>query len=503
VRRAVGASRGQLLQQVLCEGAILTITALIAALVAARWCLDLLRGILPEGIHGVGDLGIDGRTLVAAMAVATLSLLAFAIGPALSAWPRHALDTLRTGTLTTDSVRSRRLRQLLVVGEVTITCVLLCAAVGLTRLLFTLTAADIGVAHENALTFRLMLPTDTYGTVEAQRAVLARIERELIGTGAVQAVGITSQLPGATDGLSRTIPLLHERLPQPSDQADRFAILLTITPGYFSAAGIRLIAGRTFTDADNFFAYPVTIVSERVARVLGVAPADLVGDRLIVTGGQRGNTWSVVVGVVADVMQDGPEVQAPVVTYQPFAQRGAMRAPWIVASGRAGSQPSMSAVRAAVARVDPALPMFSIRTFKQVRADALADRRFALTMLGGFSVASFGLAAIGLYAVLTYLVQRQTREFGIRLALGASPATLRRRVLTRATLLGAAGALAGSTLTIVAARLLWAIIPGFGRIDPSTILVVSAALVTMALAAAFFPARRATRVDPVIALRSD
>jgi predicted permease len=504
VRRAVGASRSQLVQQVLCEGIVLSATALLAAIAASRWSTDVIRSLAPSGVYGLDNIVVDGRTLIAAAGIGIVTTLVFALGPALSAWPAHALDMLRTASVATDTTRSSRLRQLLVIGEVATACVLLCGALVLLRVLLNLNAVDTGISRENALTFRLMLPEGTYPDSDAVRTIVNRLEDQLHRTPSVQTVGFTSQLPGAADRLIGGVPLLHEELPQPANPADRLVPLLTVTPDYFAAAGIRVLAGRAFTAQDNFYAYPVVVVSERVADLLGVRPSELVGDRLIVPGGQRGNTWSVVVGVVADVMMHGPDGPASGLMYRPLAQRaGRFDSPWVVVGGPADSQPSVTAVRAAIARADPALPMFNVRTFKQVRADALGQRRFAMTMLSAFGVASFGLAAIGLYAVIAYAVQRRTREFGIRLALGASPATLRRRILGGAVLIGGAGALVGAILSVVATRLLWALIPGFGSIDLGTVAVVSLAVLAMAVLAALVPAHRATRMDPLVALRND
>ena len=206
-------------------------------------------------------------------------------------------------------------------------------------------------------------------------------------------------------------------------------------------------------------------------------------------------------GVVTDVMVHGPEGRLAPVLYRPLGQvPDVADDPWIVAWSD-GTAPPVTALRAAIARVNPALPLFNIRTFAQVRADALSDRRFARTMLSAYGVVSFGLAALGLYALVAYLVQRRSREFGIRLALGASPASLRRDVLRNGALLAVAGTATGSVISFTAARILWSMIPGFGQIEAATILGVSVALVTTAAAAAWLPALTATKVDPVVALR--
>jgi putative ABC transport system permease protein len=505
VRRAVGASRGQLLQQVLCEGLVLSTAASCAAIVAAHWAVDGVRGFVPEKMYGANAIAVDMRTLVATAQIGIVTTIAFALGPALSVWPRQVLESIRTGGLTTEAPRWRRFRGVLVVAEVAVACVLLTGAVTLVRVVGNLKDADVGVANQEALTFRLMLPVLRYRGREAPRGALERIERELQGTPTVRSVGLVDQLPGAVDSWGvRGIPLLHEHLPQPSDGFNRLALHLTASPDYFAAAGIRLLAGRAFTNSDTFATYPVCIASEGVARALGIEPARLIGARMIVPGTQRINTWSEVVGVVADVLIGGPERSVPPVIYRPLAQTPYPPfEPWLVVDGPSKSGPAFAAIRAAVARVDPGLPLSRVRTFAEVRAESLKDRWFAMLMMIGYGAASFSLAALGLYAVIAYFVQRRSREFGVRLALGASPAALRRDVIRGGVALGVVGVAVGAAVSLTLARLLWALIPGFGRVDASTVAGVSVALVLMAMASAWLPARAATRVDPVIALRCE
>ena len=305
VRRAVGASRLHLVQQVLCEGLVLSAVASVAAVLAAQWSVDALRGMIPETVHGADAIEVNLRTLVATGALGVAITIGFAGGPALSVWPRHALDALRTGALTTDSLGWRRFRHLLVAAEVAAACVLLSGAITVVRLVEDLTTVDIGIDHENAVTFRLMFPLVTYPTLESRRTALQRIEEEIGALPNVQSAGVTDQLPGAADQLLSGIPLLHETLPQPAEQSERYAVPLIASPDYFRAAGVQLLAGRFFTASDNRGTYPVSIVNERAARALGVRPDELVGARLIVPASGRPNTWSEIVGVVADVMFQG------------------------------------------------------------------------------------------------------------------------------------------------------------------------------------------------------
>jgi putative ABC transport system permease protein len=510
VRRAVGASRGLLVQQVLCEGFVLSALASGAAVVAAYWSVDALRALVPDTVYGANTIAVDLGTMFATGALGVLITFGFALGPALSVWQQHALDAMRSGSFATEGPRWRIFRRTLVVAEIAAACVLLSGAVTIVRLIATLTAADTGVANQDAVTFRLTLPVSRYAglqraaRLEAFRNTIQRIEEEVRQTPNVRSIGVVDQLPGRLDWPVRSIPVLHEQLPQPTDDSDRRAVHLTVSADYFTAAGVRLLAGRPFTAADDRGAYPVSIASASLARALGLQPAELVGARLIVPGTQRPNTWSEVVGVVGDVMLTGPEGTTAPAVYRPLTQSPSPPdEPWFVVDGGSTSGPGLAAIRAAVARVDPALAVSDVKTFEQVRAAALADRRFARTMMSGYGVVSLTLAGLGLYAVVAYFVHRRTREFGIRLALGASPARLRREVVRGGLGLGMLGVAAGGAASFAAARVLWALIPGFGELAPSTVGLVSLTLIVIAAASAWLPARAATRVDPVVALRCE
>jgi hypothetical protein len=289
-------------------------------------------------------------------------------------------------------------------------------------------------------------------------------------------------------------------LPEPGGD-DRHAIVTAITPGYFRAIGMDLLAGRHFTGADRRGSAPVAIASDRVARLVGLEPHALVGRRIQVdvVSGKPG--WATVVGVVRDVALRGPEGRSSAQLYRPTAQAPTFGTTFFAVKAFARPEQLATAVRQTLSAIDADLPLYNVRTFDEIRAGFVAERRFAMTMMSAFGLLAALLAGIGLYGVLTYLVQLRTREIGIRMALGASPGAVRAQVLRSGLLLGAAGLAIGTAGAYGATQLLASRVPG---IEPAGTLLVAAAAGSMLLLTAvvtWIPARRATRVDPVLALR--
>jgi putative ABC transport system permease protein len=290
-----------------------------------------------------------------------------------------------------------------------------------------------------------------------------------------------------------------ESLELPAGQNERNALRLSATPGYFAALGIDVVAGRPFADVDDPRAQPVAIVSELFAQAFRLQPADIVGRRINVAFGER--RWAEVIGVVRDVKMRGPESDWQPAIYVPFAQTPINATGYVVA--KAGTRPEelIPAIRMVAARIDPSLPLYNIRTFDKLRADYLVGRRFAMTTMVAFGGVALGLSSLGLYGVISYLVRVRTREIGIRMALGASPAGVRREVMAS----GAVHAVAGIVIGVTSALALWTLVstyvPGLGQVDAGTVAALSGVVFAVSVSASWLPARRAARVDPLVALR--
>lgn len=292
--------------------------------------------------------------------------------------------------------------------------------------------------------------------------------------------------------------------PTPDDlrrDAERFAMRLVATSDYFSALGIDIVAGRPFTSADHLDSPRVVLVSEQFARVLGIDPHEIVGRRTDI--GMPSGTWAEIVGVVRDVRMRGPERDVQAAIYLPFAQAAIARTAYGIIQSTAGVDTLVPAVRDAVARIDPDLPLYNIRLFHDIRSSYLADRRLAMQLMSLFGLVALALAVVGVYGAIRYLAQRRTREIGIRMALGAWPGQVARRVFADGALPVASGVALGSAAAVALSGVLAATVPGTTPADIRLMIVVAAAVAAVALVAAWLPARSTARVDPVAALRSE
>jgi ABC-type antimicrobial peptide transport system permease subunit len=287
----------------------------------------------------------------------------------------------------------------------------------------------------------------------------------------------------------------------PATGSVRNALRLSATAGYFLALGIDVLAGRAFTDADRGGALPTAIVSEGYVRAFGVRPRDILGRRVNV--GLGSEQWAEVVGVVRDVRMRGPESDLQPAVYVPFAQTPISATGFVVVSAGSRFQDAVPSIRSAVARVDDSLPLYNLQTFGQVRSEYLATRRFTMATMVAFGSVAFGLAALGLYGIVSYLVRLRTREIGIRIAIGATSAIVRREVVGSGALHAAVGIGIGLAAALSLWRVVAARVPGLGQVDAAGMAVVCTMVFIVSICATWFPARRAARIDPLVALRSD
>ncbi len=498
VRRAIGASSYTLARQIGIESLVLALLGAVAALPAAWLTLQASRVLLPATLHGVRDVTMSVRTLGATFGFAALAAIAAGFAPLLSIRGQSAQDALRAAGGTSASRGWRHFRSALVVVQVAVALVLLAGAVAVVQTVMRLMAVDLGARGERALVVQLTLPLATYPTTERsalfQEEFLERV-RALPG---VEAAGITSFVPGSTEiGTGRMFTLDTSRPPTSSDPP---ASYLSASPGYFESLGIQRIAGRAFDAIDTPGSPPVAIVNEQIGRMAGLTAGDLVGRELQIY--TRGTPEKLtIVGVVQDVRLRGPESQANAQIYRPLAQSPAQGTTYVTITAQQDPSGLVSPVRAAAAQLDSNLPLYSVRTFDEIRREYLASRRFAMSMMACFGVLAAMLAGIGLYGVIAYLVQLRTREIGIRMALGASAAAVRAAVMRTGLSLAGWGALVGALATASLSRILRARVPGLEGIDPLSVTALALGLLVVAATATWLPARRATRVDPIIALR--
>jgi predicted permease len=434
--------------------------------------------------------------LLFALALSLAAPVIFGVVPALTS-SRSEQVTERSGSSSRDT---RWLRNLLVTSEVALSIVLVVGAVLLLRSLGRLQDVDPGFAREHAVTFTMTLPSARYPDSPARFRAFTEIERRLREVPGVQAVGATSTL--ALRGFTWSGDTTIEG--RAADDYERDSRHMSTTPGYFSAMRIRLLAGRLFDAGDTREKPPVTIVNETLARryFRGLSNTDVVGKRIAFGRPQDNSPWVTIVGVVADEKQDGLDRPAEPTEYSSLGQRLQSPLTFVVRSGGTPDA-AIAAARAQVAAVDKDLALTQTTTLEEVVDRSMADARFRTTLLAVFAAIALLLAALGIYGVLAYFVSQRSRELGIRLALGARPATLFRMVVgqgMRPVGVGAAIGLAGAVgVTTLMQSLLFGVTP----VDPAAYGVATAVLAALAAAACAVPALRATRVDPLSALRDE
>jgi putative ABC transport system permease protein len=498
VRRALGASRARLVRYLLCESATLSILAGLVAVPTAVLTLSAVRVVLPPTLHGVADVAIDGRAALVTSLLCVACTVLFGLAPSLSVDGRSSSIVLRSGSATA-SPFWRRFRGTLVAAEVAAGLVLLAGAVTIVNTVGTLMKADVGARGENVVTLQLTLPIARYDTRAKVNEFLNRLDERLRRIAGVESAAGTSMMPGSRE-VGIGVPIKVEGLPE--QKVESHALLVRTTPDYFRTMGIDLLAGRAFTAADGPDAPSVTIVSERVARAYGLEPSQLVGRR-IPEAFQGKTTLSEIIGVVRDVRHRGPEGVPGAQLYRPFAQNPSFGTLYVAVKASNSSRAIVQDVRVAVATEDSSLPPYNVRTFEEIRASYVAERRFAMTIMLAFAVVTASLAAIGLYGVMSYLVQLRTREIGIRVALGATPGSVLRDTMTRGLWHAVGGVLAGAALAAALSRVFISKVAGLQHVDAATLAMAASSMLLLAAATTWLPARRASRVDAVQALRSE
>ena len=497
IRSALGASRTDLVRQFLVESLLLALVGGGLGLALAAASARALRAWLPQNLPRVSEVAVDVRVLLFGLAASAAAAVIFGLAPALAAADRRLWGALREGAAGSGEGRGRRrLRGGLVVAETALSFVLLVGAGLLARSLIRLQEVPLGFNPERVLTAGMSLPRSQYSTPEQWRAFYTGLVGRLEGAPGVQTVAASLPLPLYGGGLNFAFRVEGRAEPPGADLSANYTAL---TPGYFRALQIPLARGRLITEHDAADAPKVCVISQTLARQ--VFPGeDPLGKRLVF--GFKESVSREIVGVVADVQRDGRGAASRPEMYVPFAQE-----PWWAAYlvVRTAGDPShvSGIVREAVHALDPGLPIESVQPMTEIVAESTAPPRFRAMLLSLFGAAALLLAVVGIYGVLSYSVGRRTRELGIRVALGAESRDVLRLVIGEGLALTGAGLAAGAAGAAILTRFLATLLFGVGRFDPVTYAGVALALVAAGLLACWVPARRATRVDPVTALRAE
>jgi putative ABC transport system permease protein len=494
VRAALGAGSKRLIRQLLTESTLLGLAGGAVGLVLVAISLKSILHFAPA-IPRIEDVGIDPRVLAFTLLTSLAVSLTFGLTPALSAARVDLNDALKLGTRGA-SQRHRGLRNLLVVGELALSLVLLTGAGLLIQTLWRLEHVNTGISAEHVLTTQIPFSSHQY-TEPAQRATMSKLLENVSTLPGVLSAALSDSLPPESYGVS--IMFNVEGRPQHHFNEPGYEVVeRSITPGYFAVLGIPLHKGRGFTDHDTEKSLQVALVNEALVRRF-FPGEDPIGKR--VGGGEEGN-WKTIVGIVGDVKNQGLANPPRPEMYMPVQQPGMTVASTIVVRAVGDPKTLIAAVRDQVRALDKNIPL-TFTTMMEEISSQVSSQRFNSILLSTFAALALLLAAIGIYGVMSYLVTQRTQEIGIRMALGARRTHVLNLVVGHALRLTAAGVIVGVSLALALTRYLSTLLYGVTARDAWTFSSVALVLVGVALLASYIPALRATRVDPATALRCE
>jgi putative ABC transport system permease protein len=499
VRTALGASRWRIVRQLLTESLILALIGGTLGVLIAYWGVDLLRALDPgeasKFAPGWDRLGINLPVLSFNLTVSLFSGFLFGLAPAWQASKADLNNSLKEGGRQT-TYASHRLRRILVISEVALSLMLLVCAGLLMRSFLALVKTDAGFDANNVLTMSLVLPATKYKEDQQRSAFYKELVSRVESVPGVEDAAVINYLP--LGGSNSSSSFLVEGTPEPPPGQEFVGRYRVCSPKCFETLGIRLVRGRTFTEEDRAGTTPVIIVNQTLANRYW-PNGDAIGKRMRFTGPLDQSPWLQVVGIVQDVKHD---LNVPITPdyYLPHTQ-DSWNAMVLVAKTKTEPSSLAGAIREQVWAIDKDQPVFDIHTMEQVRSISMAVYSFSFAILAIFAVIALILAAIGIYGVMAYAVSQRTHEIGIRMALGARASDVLRLVIKTGMAMAVIGVVAGLAIAWAATRFMKSLLVNVSPTDALTLSLVSLGLLVVALLACFLPARRATKVDPLVALR--
>jgi predicted permease len=498
IRTALGASRWRIVRQLLTESLLLAFMGGALGLLIAMWGIDLLLAASPADLPRLNEVALDGRAVGFTVAMTLLTGVIFGLAPALQASKADVNDALKDGGRGSSEAGSRnKLRSALVVAEVAISLVLLVGAGLLAQSFLRLLNVTPGFDPERVMTLDLAMGRKKYPDAARQVAFMRDLLQRASTLPGVEAAGVVNPLPlnGNFDAYTFDFPGRTPFPPADQPSADR----RVISPDYFRAMSIPVRKGRPFSERDVRDAPAVVVINETFAQRY-FAGAEPLGQRIVFTDAPDSPAREVV-GVVADVRHAGLDAPAGLEYYVPYYQAPATRVT-LVARTASGDPASIApGLRGLIRETDKDLPLWNIRTMKSLLSGSVARHRFNMTLLGIFALVALLLASLGIYGVMSYSVTHRTHEIGIRLALGARPADVLKMVLKQGMLLAGVGVALGLACSFALTRSMSSLLYGVSATDPLTFGLISLLIIIVAFAANYLPARRATKVDPMVALR--
>jgi putative ABC transport system permease protein len=509
IRLAMGAGRWRVIRQMLTESILLAVAGGLLGLLIATWGVKALLKLDPDALYRTEQISVDQRVLLFTLVVTILTGLVFGLAPALQTSRLDIQDTLKQNALNVSGgIRSLKLTGWFVIAELAISCILLVGAGLLVRSYHQLMFVKPGFDANNVLTFRLRLSDSKYRDSNQTTSFLKNVMQQTAGLPGVLSVGVGTGFPLGPGGGDTDYQIEGEPVPATTTEAP-VAISRLVNETYHKTLGIGLLAGRYFTDRDIADTPPVVIVDDTfVRRHFSTGPISAVIGKRVRFGGD-GEPWREIVGVVNHVRQNSIEEEGRAGIYRPWLQ---MNPKWMTSLTRAldmvvktSAKPEtfVGPIKGLVQGIDPEQPLANVRTLSSRVDESLAPRRFTLSLLGIFASMALLLGAIGLYGVMAYHVSQRTREIGIRMALGAQRGNVGRLIVKQGITLALVAVAIGLAGSWALTRLMKSLLFEVSATDPISFITPPIVLTSIALLACYIPARRATKVDPLEALRTE
>jgi predicted permease len=504
VRLALGASRGRMIRQMLTESVLLSLMGGLAGIATAVGTLSFILHFVPSSIPRLSEVSIDWVVLGFALLVSLLTGLLFGLVPGIHSARSELSSQIREGARGSGhGAKTGRLRDALVVSELAFAVVLMVGAGLLLRTLRELLRENPGFNPTHVVAARVWLPIPNNPKVDPYLGIAQRtaFDRELLrrmkAIPGVELAGITSTLPTTAQNNANNIALTIEDRPVESQQ-DLRAEIIRISPDYFRLMQAALVHGRFFTEGDDDGKQRVAIIDETTARRYWT-DRDPLGRRLRF-GQDPTQPWMTVVGVVKDIKHDGLDIDGVPHIFVSIYQDGDRELSVVLRTSLPATllEPQ---IRHEIQSINPGLPVFNVSSMNDVIDRSLASRRFSAQLVGGFAGLALLLASVGIYGVLAYMVGQRSREIGLRMALGANPGEILKLIVTRGVVLASIGVTVGVLLSASAASMMTSLLYGVRPHDPAVFVAVPLLFLAVAVLASYFPARRATKVDPMFALR--
>jgi putative ABC transport system permease protein len=494
IRSALGAGRARLIRQLLLESLLLALPGGMLGLLLADWSNSILIKLGANNIPRTDEIGIDTRVLLFTITLSLLTGIIFGLIPALKASSLNLVETLKEGGRSATS-STGRIRSILMVAEVALALVLLVGAGLLIKSFWQLQHVDPGFNANNLLVMETTLPTTRYPEEPQQRAFYQKALEQISSLPGVESVAIVNNPP--LSGRRGVDVFTIAGQPPPTNSSDTpLADYRAISTDYFQVMGIKVVDGRAFTSADDANAPAVVIVNQATVRryFQGENP---VGKQVRLRGN---NPLATIVGVVTDIRQSGLDEQAATHIYYPYWQHPQTRMGWVV---RTTTEPMslLASIRNQIYGVDREQPVNKVQTMEKILADSVAQRRLNMLLLGVFATTALLLSLVGIYGLIAHSVSQRLREIGIRLALGAQKGDVLRLMLKQGMRLAMVGITIGLGAALLLTRFLSTLLLDVNEKDPMIFIAVALLVAVVALLACYIPARRATKVDPLVALR--